>query len=172
MGEARAGNENMRGVLVIDRRKDPPLFERPVKIDGFADPAVRDQFAKRDLLGDRLARQVERRARASHHPAFAARRHRERPLPVLVHELGKSHERSPSFWSTPERAAISARIRGSVKSAAAMVAPAAIRTSALNVVVRPTTARPAAAAAQTPDSESSKATERAAPAPVRSRPLR
>ena len=59
-----------------------------------------------------------------------------------------------------------------MKSGAAMVAPAAIRTLALNVVVRPTTARPAAAAARTPESESSKATERAASAPVRSSSLK
>src|SRR5580704_1885242 len=114
----------MRRILVIDRRQNPPLFERAAKIDGFADPAIRDQLAKRDLFSNRLAREIERRAGAFHHPAFAARRHGERPLSVLVHKLRKSHARSPSFGLTPQRAPISAWIRGSVKSGAAMVAPA------------------------------------------------
>ena len=58
-----------------------------------------------------------------------------------------------------KRASISSKILGSVKSRAANVAPAPISVLASSVVVMPTTASPAAAAARTPERESSKAIE-------------
>ena len=139
--------------------KNAPLLQRPGEIDRLADAAVGDELAERNALGDRLAREVERRARALDQPALAARGDRKRPLAVLVDELRQSHASAPSSAPELRRVSISSKIRGSVKSLAANVAPASISVRESSVVVMPTTARPAAAAARTPDSESSKATE-------------
>ena len=164
MREARSSHEDMGWILVIDRREYAPFLQRPSKIDRLSDPAVGDELAERNVLGDRLAREVERRARAFDEPALAARGDGERPLAVLVDELRQSHAFAPS--SSPElmRASMSANIRGSVKSRAANVAPASMSVREESVVVIPTTASPAATAARTPEKESSKASDRSASA--------
>src|SRR6185437_9838421 len=110
-------------------------------------------------LGDRLARKVERRARPFDQPALAPDRHCERPLAALIDELRQSHTFAPSSAPKLRRVSISSKIRGSVKLLTANVAPASINVGESSVVVMPTTARPAAAAARTPDKESSNAIE-------------
>src|ERR1700734_2521657 len=162
MREARSSHEDMGWILVIDRRKYAPFLQRPSKIDRLSDPAVGDELAERNVLGDRLALQVERRARADG----------ERPLAVLVDELRQSHAVVLSSASAPSCASISAKIRRSVKSLTVRVAPASISVREASVVVMPTTTSPAATAERTPDSESSKASERLASAPVRSNAVR
>src|SRR5579872_550403 len=162
----------MRGILMIHRGQNPPLLQRASKIDRLADSAIGDELAKRDALSDRLARKIERRARALDQPALAARGDGERPFSRLVDELRQSHAFASSSAPELKRASISSKMRGSVKSLAAKVAPASISVRASSVVVMPTTARPAAAAARTPDRESSKASEWAATASVRSSAVR
>src|SRR3984957_5802771 len=168
MREARSGHDHVRRILEVDRREHTPLFQRPSELDRFADSSIRNELAERDALGDRLAREVDRRARALDQPAFAARGDGKRSLPVLIDELRESQAFAPSSAPELRRVSISSKMRGSVKLLAANVAPASISVRESNVVIMPTTDRPAAAAARTPDSESSKAIEWAADAPVRS----
>ena len=136
---------------MIDRREYAPLLQRPSKVDRLAYPAVGDELAERNALGDRLAREVERRARPFDEPALAARGNGERPLAVLVDELRQSHAVVLSSASAPIRVSISAKIRGSVKSLTVRVAPASISVREASVVVMPTTASPAATAERTPE---------------------
>src|SRR6202034_838030 len=143
-------------------------FQSASEIDLLANSPVGNELAEGYTLGDRLAREVDSRARPLDQTALAARSDRKRSLPILVDELRKSHAFAPSSAPELRRVSISSKIRGSVKLLAANVAPASIRVRESNVVVMPTRASPAAAAARTPDSESSKATEWAADAPVRS----
>src|SRR5580692_3770428 len=158
----------MRGIFVIDRREHALIFKRAHKIDRFTDAAVGDELAKGKALGERLAGELQRRARALDQPALAARGDRERPFAALIDELRQPHVFAPSSAPELRRVSISSKIRGSVKLLAANVAPASISVRESSVVIMPTTARPAAAAARTPDNESSKAIEWAASAPVRS----
>src|SRR6202042_738492 len=172
MREARSGHDYVRWILVIDRREHSSLFQGASKLDRLADSSIRNELAERHTLGDRLAREGDSRAGALDQTALAARGDRKRPLPVLVDELRESHAFAPSSAPAFRRVSISSKIRGSVKLLAANVAPASISVRESSVVVMPTTATPAAAAARTPDSESSKATECAADAPVRSSAVR
>ena len=103
MREAGPCHEDMRGILVIDRRQNAPFLQRGDEIDRPADPPISDELAQRNALGDRLARELERRARALDSPAFAARGDGERPLAVLVDELRQSHERAPTLQLVPMR---------------------------------------------------------------------
>ncbi len=99
MCETGASHENMGGVLVVDWRKDTPLLECAAKVDRLADPAICDQLAQRDLLGNRLARKVERRAGAFDKPALATGRNRESPLSVVLNKLGEfSWTTEPFVW--------------------------------------------------------------------------
>src|ERR1700722_10030041 len=159
MRETRSGHDHVRGILVVDRRKNTPLFQRPSEINRLAHASIGNELAERRTLGDRLTREVDRRARALDQPALAARGDRKRPLAVLVDELRESHTFAPSSAPELRRASISSKIRGSVKLLAANVAPASTRVLESSVVVIPTTGRPAAVAARTPDKESSKASE-------------
>ena len=91
MREAGPRHEDMRGIPVIDRRQNAPFLQRGEEIDRPADPPISDELAQRNALGDRLARELERRARALDSSALAARGDGERPLAVLVDELRQSH---------------------------------------------------------------------------------
>ena len=95
-------------------------------------------------------------------------------LLVFVDKLRQSHASAPSSAPELRRASISSKIRGSVKLLAANVAPASMSVRESSVVVMPTTARPAAAAARTPDRESSKAIEwaRRCASPLKRRQIR
>ena len=46
MRKARSGHNHMSGILVIDRREHAPLFQRPSKINRFADAPVGNELAK------------------------------------------------------------------------------------------------------------------------------
>ena len=153
MREARSGHDHVRWILVIDRREHAPLFQRPSEIDRLADSSIGNELAERHALGDRLAREVDSRARALDQPALAARGDRKRSLAVLVDELRESQASAPSSAPELRRVSISSKMRGSVKLLAANVAPASISVRESSVVIMPTTARPAAAAARTPDNE-------------------
>ena len=91
MGEAGAGDVDMRGIGVVDRRQDPLLLHRGGEIDRLADAAIGDELAQRRAGLDRLAGEFERGARALHEPAFAARGDDQRALAFFVDDLGQSH---------------------------------------------------------------------------------
>src|SRR5208282_648963 len=172
MRKAGPGDDDVGGILMIDRRQNAALFQSPLKIDQSAQPSIGNQPAERNVRLDRLSRQIQRRARALYQAAFAPRRDRQRPLAMIVKELRQPQTWVPSSALAPMRRSMRANIRGSVKLLTAKLAPAWIKAASSSDVVRPTTARPAAAAARIPGSESSKATERDPTEPVSSRALR
>ena len=164
MGEAGAGDVDMRRVVVVERDQHPLLLQRRGEIDRLADAAVGDDLAQRRALAERLRREIAHRPQAFDQAAFAAHGDDQRALVVVVDDLGQSHA---FFPGAAVRASISGRMRGSAKSATAISAPAASSLSAASVVVSPTTASPAPFAALRPESESSNAIERPASAPSR-----
>jgi hypothetical protein len=96
MREPRSGYDQVRRILVVNRREHTPLFQGASEVDRLADSSIRNELAERDALGDRLACEVDRRARALDQTALAARGDSERSLPILVDELRQSHAFAPS----------------------------------------------------------------------------
>ena len=73
MGQPGAGDEDMRGIGMVDRRQHPPLLVGGREIDRLADAALGDELFQRDAGLDGVFGELARRACAFDEPAFAAR---------------------------------------------------------------------------------------------------
>jgi hypothetical protein len=96
MREPRSGYDQVRRILVVNRREHTPLFQGASEINRLADSSIRNKLSERYTFSDRLAREVDSRARALDQTALAARGDSKRSLPILVDELRQSHAFTPS----------------------------------------------------------------------------
>ena len=163
MGEAGAGDVDMRRVVVVERNQHPLLFQRRGEIDRLADAAVGDDLAHGAPSPSASVARSQRRPQAFDQAAFAAHGDDQGAFVVVVDDLGQSHalrsRRGDSRLDQRPNARIGEIGDGDLRARREQ----SIRSS---VVVSPTTMSPAPLAARRPESESSNATERPASTPV------
>ncbi len=84
MGQAGAGEVQMRGVGMVDRRDQPALAVGGVEIDGLAETLALDQRGEAAAAARRLQRERVDAFRAVHDPrgAVGARHHLDHVRPV------------------------------------------------------------------------------------------